>query len=114
MIKQFIENTALKGRFYNMQENFPKNFELLFLTINELKNYEDLKDFEFDKNEFYLQKDFKNRGIIFYRDGLEYWPIVNYKFLNRKRNLLLGLELAKRSILNESFFVYLSDDLEIS
>lgn len=55
----------------------------------------------------------EEKAIIYYCHEESYWVIINYKFIENKRNLFLGLELAKRSILQEKSLAYLNLDLEI-
>jgi hypothetical protein len=65
------------------------------ISLNQLLNFLKRRISFFLIKDFYIMKFKDEKAIIYYFNDGYYLPIINYKFIDRNRNLLLGFHLAK-------------------
>ena len=103
----------------NYLKELPTN-RLLELDLKILENFIkpiidffERENFMFSIKNFYIMKFNDEKAIIYYFNNGYYLPIINYKFIDRNRNLLLRFYLAKSYILNQKTLVYGCSHLEL-
>ena len=95
------------NKLVELDSKILKNFVKPIIEFFEKEN------FIFLIKDFYIMKFKDEKAIIYYFNDGYYLPIINYKFIDRNRNLLFGFHFAESYILNQKILVYGCSQLEL-